>query len=248
MGVDVGYCIYLPQAYDENQSERFPVVYYLHGGRPGAETKGIKLVRFMHKHIDSGDVPPMIYVFANGGPVSHYNMPDRKNAMGADVFIKELIPHVDKTYRTIASRSGRGIEGFSQGGRGTARLMFRYPELFCSASPGGGGYATEKRISENEGRESANLVFQQGDNTYDLARGYAKNRKAPVSILIHVGTKGFNYENNLAYMTFLTELKIPYRKVIVEGATHSAQKIYEKRGLDLMKFHANNFAKARTSH
>jgi enterochelin esterase-like enzyme len=35
--------------------------------------------------------------------------------MGCDVFVKELIPHIDSTYRTIAKRSGRGIEGFSQG-------------------------------------------------------------------------------------------------------------------------------------
>ena len=41
------------------------------------------------------------------------------------------------TYRTIAERSGRGIEGFSQGGRGTVRYMFNHPELFCSAAPGG---------------------------------------------------------------------------------------------------------------
>ena len=31
------------------------------------------------------------------------------------MFVKELIPHIDSTYRTIAKRSGRGIEGFSQG-------------------------------------------------------------------------------------------------------------------------------------
>jgi endo-1,4-beta-xylanase len=34
---DVGYGIYLPEAYgkDGNEDLRFPVVYYLHGGRPG---------------------------------------------------------------------------------------------------------------------------------------------------------------------------------------------------------------------
>ena len=67
----------------------------------------------------------------------------------AAAFIKELIPHIDKTYRTIASRKGRAIEGFSQGGRGTARHMFKYPELFCSVAPMGGGHQHEKRISEN---------------------------------------------------------------------------------------------------
>ena len=248
MGCDVGYCIYVPPQYGDKansdnakKEQRYPVVYYLHGGRPGNESKSIRLANYIDKHITAGDVAPMIYVFVNGGPVSHYNMPDRQNAMGEDVFVKELIPHIDKTYRTISNRNARGIEGFSQGGRGTARIMFRHPELFCSAAPGGAGYATEKQISEQNGRERDDLVFTAGYNTWDLARKYTKHPEPKLHILIHVGTKGFNYENNLEYMRFLESLKIPYQRLIVEGVPHSAQQIYEKRGLDIMKFHAGNF-------
>ncbi|WP_166831703.1 alpha/beta hydrolase [Thalassoroseus pseudoceratinae] len=241
MGFDVGYCIFLPPGYKEKPEQRYPVVYYLHGGRPGSEIKSVRLATFLQKHMQSGAVSPMIYVFVNGGPVSHYNMVDRENAMGEDVFVKELIPHIDATYRTIAQRNGRGIEGFSQGGRGTTRIMFKHPDLFCSAAPGGAGYATEKRISEENGRERANLVFSPGDNTWDLARKYAQSPQPPLRILIHVGTKGFNYENNLEYMKFLQSLKIPFEKIIVPDVPHSAYKIYEKRGLDLMKFHAASF-------
>lgn len=242
MDEDVGYCIYLPPQYEHQPNQRYPVVYYLHGGRPGSEAKSVKLAHKIHAAISKKQVAPMIYVFVNGGPVSHYNMPDRAEAQGADVFIKELIPHIDTTYRTIAQREGRAIEGFSQGGRGTTRLMFRYPELFCSAAPGGAGHATEKRISEENGRESESLVFDAGDNTYDLARDFAQREERPeLPILIHVGTEGFNYQNNLAYMEFLTELGIPFEKLIVEGAPHSAQKIYDADGLKIMRFHAQNF-------
>lgn len=241
MGREVGYCILLPPAYHSQPDRRFPVVYYLHGGRPGDERKSTRLASYLNQHFESEAVPPMIYVFVNGGPVSHYNLPDREDAMGADVFVKELIPHIDRTYRTVANRSGRGIEGFSQGGRGTTRIMFRHPDLFCSAAPGGAGYATEKRISEDNGRENENLVFQPGDNAYDLAKQFARQpRRLP--ILIHVGTKGFNYENNLAYMQYLNSLSIPYEKLIVPEATHSAAKIYAHSGLKLMQFHARNFA------
>ncbi len=243
MNLDVGYCIYLPPQYmnKQNARKRFPVVYYLHGGRPGSETKSVRLAQEFHQHISSGEVAPLIYVFVNGGPVSHYNLPDRKNAMGEDIFIKELIPHIDKTYRTIANRNGRGIEGFSQGGRGTARIMFKHPQLFCSASPGGGGYATEKRISQENGRENARLIFAPGDNTWDLARGYSKHPEPKLRILIHVGTKGFNYKNNLEYMTFLESLKIPFQRLIVPGVPHSAKLIYEKSGSRIMKFHEESF-------
>ncbi len=246
MKLDVGYCVYLPSDYSAEASatKRYPVVYYLHGGRPGSELKSVKLATHLHEHIETGAVAPMIYVFVNGGPVSHYNMPDRENAMGEDVFVDELIPHIDRTYRTIARRVGRGLEGFSQGGRGTTRIMFKHSRLFGSAAPGGAGHETERLISENNGRESETLVFTPGYNTYDLAREYAKSRtpsSPKLPILFHVGTKGFNYENNLAYMKFLDELKIPYSRLVVEDVPHSAIGIYEKRGLELMKFHAKNF-------
>lgn len=243
MDLAVGYCIYLPTAYSNplNAHKNYPVVYYLHGGRPGSETKSVRLAKQIHQQMESGNVPPMIYVFVNGGPVSHYNMPDRENAMGEDVFVEELIPHIDETYRTVASRKGRGLEGFSQGGRGTTRIMFRHHKLFNSAAPGGAGHETEKRISQEDGKESDSLIFTPGYNTYDLARKYAKRPQPALSILIYVGTKGFNYKNNLAYMKFLDELKIPYRKLIVEDAPHSASKVYEKKGRAIMRFHANNF-------
>ena len=246
MGADVGYCIYLPPNYEKSKrtKSRYPVVYYLHGGRPGSELKSIGLSAFIEKAIQSNRVPPMIYVFINGGPMSHYDYPQIENGQGESVFIEELIPHIDSTYRTIASRNGRGIEGFSQGGRGTARIMFRHPELFCSAAPGGGGFATEKKISENDGHESDRVVFAEGCNAYDTARLYAsseKQKQYPLRILIHVGTKGFNYENNLEYMKFLNQLGIKFEKLVVQDVPHSAHKIYERQGDALMKFHAQNF-------
>ncbi len=239
----VGYCIYLPPAYYDasNPNRRFPVVYYLHGGRPGSETKSVNLSNDIHAAMAAGLVSPAIYVFVNGGVVSHYNYPE-KDSMGEDVFIQELIPHVDASYRTIADRRGRAVEGFSQGGRGTARIMFKHPDKFCSAAPGGGGHATEKSISENDGRESETLKFAPGYNTYDLARAYAADPQFPFRILIYVGDKGFNYENNLAYMDFLTSLGIPFEQLIIPDAPHSARIVYEKKAMEIMKFHEASFA------
>ena len=62
--------------------------------------------------------------------------------------------------------------------------------------------------------------------------------------MIFVGTKGFNYENNRAYMDFLNSIGIPHESLIVEDATHSARDIYDKKGDAIMKFHAINFAAA----
>lgn len=247
MGRKVGYNLYLPPAYALSE-ERFPVVYYLHGGRPGSESKSLGLIPAIDAAIRESGKPGAIYVFVNGGPVSHYDMPGDTDGQGASVFIRELIPHIDATYRTIADRGGRAVEGFSQGGRGTMRLSLRHPELFGSAAPGGGGYATEKRISETGGVESETLTFAAGDNVYDLARSFAmdfaKGDVPMVNWQFHVGTKGFNYENNLAYMEFLRELKIPHQSVIVDGAKHSAKEIYAQRGAEIVRFHLKSFGQS----
>lgn len=240
MDADVGYCIYLPPAYARAADRRFPVVYLLHGGRPGNEWKMAGMLPAIDAAMKAGDVPPAIYVLPNGGKVSHYNTP-QFNSMGEDVLVKELIPHVDSTYRTLATRAGRAIEGFSQGGRGTARILFRYPQLFCSAAPGGGGYETEKAISTSGGYENEKLFFGAGNNTWDLAKSQANKVASLPKILIYVGSKGFNYENNLAYMAYLKDLGIPFEKLIVPGVAHSSRGIYEKQGLEIMRFHARNF-------
>ncbi|MDF1852778.1 MAG: alpha/beta hydrolase-fold protein [Verrucomicrobiales bacterium] len=239
MKVEVGYFIYLPPAYESQPDRRLPVVFHLHGGRPGSEKKSIKLASYVAKAIETGKIQPTIYVFPNGGPMSWYNYPQIDHGQGEDVFVKELIPHIQETYRTREL----AIEGFSQGGRGTTRIMFQHPELFVSAAPGGSGYEPEKRIQENNGAESERVVFAPGYNAWDLADKYGKREdKDKLPILLWVGTKGFNYEFNLKFSEHLKTLEIPHEMLIVEGVAHSASGIYEKRGLELMKFHQQSFA------
>lgn len=82
----VGYCIYLPPGYDDSSPDwrsprlnggdrRYPVVYYLHGGRPGGELLSTGMASYIAAAMEAGTVPPAIYVFPNGGPLSHYNFP-----------------------------------------------------------------------------------------------------------------------------------------------------------------------------
>jgi enterochelin esterase-like enzyme len=240
MDVEIGYCIYLPPSYEKSGSRRYPVVYYLHGGRPGSELKSVKLAEKIRAIHLSGEVDEAIYVFTNGGKVSHYDMP-ALGSWGEWTLVNELIPHVDGHYRTIAKREGRGVEGFSQGGRGTARIMFRYPELFVSAAPGGGGHATEKRVSESGGWENENLKFLSGANTWDRASEYARRPEPSLNILVYVGDKGFNFENNKEWSAFLKSLKIEHRLLVVPDAPHSASIIYDSQGAAIMGFHMRHF-------
>jgi hypothetical protein len=86
MAEPVGYCIYLPPGYESSSPDwrsprlnggdrSYPVVYYLHGGRPGSELAGAGMAGPIAAAMEAGTVPPAIYVFVNGGPLSHYNYP-----------------------------------------------------------------------------------------------------------------------------------------------------------------------------
>jgi len=245
MDINVGYNIYLPPGYEDasNANRRYPVVYYLHGGRPGNESLSVGLASPIHGAVKSGAVRPIIFVWVNGGKVSHYNYQDSN---GEDVFVKELIPYIDRTYRTVAHRGGRALQGFSQGGRGTTRIMFKYPQLFASAAPGGPGYAVEKLVYENDGVEQDTrlgenapaLDFGKGNDAFSRARDYAKQPfEPPLKVMVWVGNKGFNYEATLEYLGFLYGLGIRVERMVAPGVDHNPTAFYAARGVELLQFH-----------
>lgn len=129
-GTKVSYLLYLPPGYEQNTDRRYPVVYWLHG--IGGSQQGVPdMAANITKAIEAGKAPPMIFVYCNGmirGGWSDAQWPVET------VTIKELIPHVDATYRTIATREGRGVEGFSMGGGGASVWGFKYTDLFGTVS------------------------------------------------------------------------------------------------------------------
>lgn len=241
---DVGYNIYLPPDYASatGSSERYPVIYYLHGGRPGNESLSIDLVDHVHEAVQTGSIRPLIFVWVNGGEVSHYNY---ARSPGEDIFVKELIPHIDATYRTTATRDGRALQGFSQGGRGVTRIMFKYPELFVSAAPGGAGYAVEKQIQASGGVEvdarradAAALDVGAGNDAYSLAELYANNLdEQTLHIMIWGGERGFNYPAILEYVEYLDGLGVQTDRLFAPAVDHNPFLFYEARGVELLRFH-----------
>ena len=127
----VGYSLYLPPGYEKNPAVRYPVIYHLHGAG-GNELRAVTSAQVLHEGIVAGRLPEMIMVFPNGGRSTMYQDSADGRFLAETTFIKELLPHIDATYRTIADRKGRCIEGFSMGGRGSVHLAMKHPDLFCS--------------------------------------------------------------------------------------------------------------------
>ncbi len=245
MDIEVGFIIYLPPGYDDpaNAERRYPVVYSLPGGVPGNELGVLSMIRYMD-YLDA--VPPRIYVVVNGGGWLIYR--DHEGVLAETAFVKELIPHIDANYRTIATRLGRAIEGFSSGGLGTARTVLRYPELFCSATTMAGGHWREKLFSE--GRDAdLSVTPARPDNTWDRASQYAARESAPeLEILVVVGTEDTNHESNVAWMEHLESLGIPFESRILQGVAHNdhdAGGIISQIGAEIVTFPERCFERAR---
>jgi len=135
---EVSFHIYIPDLYEKDQARRFPVIYWLHGHGGGIQAMP-QVVGYFDRAMREGRMPPALVVFPNGMPESMWcNSKDGLVPMETAV-IDELVPYVDATWRTIASRAGRLIEGFSMGGYGAARLGMTYPELFSAISTLGAG-------------------------------------------------------------------------------------------------------------
>ena len=136
IGGEVSYLVYLPPDYETHKDVRYPVVYWLHGGG-GSQRTGDNFIERLDAAIRAGKAPPMIAVLVNGvGGSLFCNSIDGKKPVET-VIIRDLIPHVDKTYRTYGTPEKRAIEGFSMGGFGTIHLGFKYPELFGAITAAG---------------------------------------------------------------------------------------------------------------
>ena len=69
--------------------------------------------------------------------------------------VEDLVGHVDRTFRTIAARGGRAINGLSMGGYGAIMLGLRHPDMFCSIGSHSGAlsFAKSMRRAVESGRE-----------------------------------------------------------------------------------------------
>ena len=139
------YTVALPAGYDSSGDKRYPVIYLLHGltsnylswpalGAPRAAA-GLDLILVMP---DAGNS-----WYANWAESAE----EQKNAW-EDYMVRDLIGHVDSTYRTIAGREGRAINGLSMGGYGALMLGLRHPDLFCSIASHSGALSFARGAGE----------------------------------------------------------------------------------------------------
>lgn len=134
LGKAVNTCVALPSDYETANNTRYPVLYFLHGlfenQMSWSERGGEQILDGL---INDGEVGKFIVVLPDGGRSFYVNSMDGHDRY-EDFFIQELVPAIDKKYRTIPEAGSRGISGSSMGGYGALHLAMRHPDVFGSAS------------------------------------------------------------------------------------------------------------------
>jgi endo-1,4-beta-xylanase len=241
----VGYGIYLPPEY-KNSNTGFPVIYWLHG-LDGNESSGVDagVPIVLHQAIETKQIPPMMMVLVNGANFSMYGDSFDNSIMAKTAFIKELVPHIDNTYRTIPTREGRAIEGFSMGGYGAIKLACEYPEMFSSVVSYAGALHTMESLSSKRPHIFARMfnadpnVFKK-HSLHEWAKRNVDAIRENISIRIVVGTDDVTLSYHQSFWLFLDELRVPYESQVLDGYSHSSQLYYSSEGIAGFAFHVRN--------
>ncbi len=132
--------IYLPERYFSHPRERFPVIYLLHGFAADDRAfiagayQNLNVRVSMDSLIAAGKVEPMIVVTPNARNRFDGSFYTNSVTTGRweDFIARDLVGYVDRNFRTIRSRSGRGLAGHSMGGYGALHVGMRNPEVFSA--------------------------------------------------------------------------------------------------------------------
>ncbi|MFM7321659.1 MAG: alpha/beta hydrolase [Armatimonadota bacterium] len=251
----VSFHVFTPERVAKDNEGRYPVLYWLHGtsgGLPGIAP----LARLFGDKIGAGRIPPMRIVFPNGRFASMWcDSKDGKVPMET-VVVKELVPHVDEAFRTVARREGRLVEGFSMGGYGAARLGLRFPDVFGAASILAGGPLDleldgPRAIANPEGREEILEATFGGDMDYfrkqspiTIASRQAGKVRGKLLLRQAVGSRDFTADLNRKFSEHLKRLRIEHTFTEVPGVGHDTMALLTGLGDANETFYKQAFERA----
>ena len=101
------YHVVLPPCYVEQTEKRYPVLYLLHG-QNATQDQWLRLgvAEAAERLMLAGDIPPFLIVL----PFDHSYKQPREYRFG-EVFLDQLIPTIDRDYRSLTKRESRAIGG-----------------------------------------------------------------------------------------------------------------------------------------
>jgi endo-1,4-beta-xylanase len=247
LGAEVSYLVYLPPGY-ERETKRYPVIYWLHGLGGSQRGGATVFVPQLDAAIRQGSLQPVIAVSVNGMVNSFYcDWINGKRPMES-VIIKDLLAHVDETYRTIPRREARVVQGFSMGGYGSAHLAFKYPDQFGTVVVDAGALVSE--ASARKGPKVADFftdIFGDGKDRYvaehpnTLAVKNADQIRGRMNVRLGVGKDDGLLRRVQETHELLDRLKIEHQFEALPGVAHNSSDYYQKLGVKGFELHRKAF-------
>jgi len=216
MAREMPYRVIFPPAYaaKEKAAERYPVIYLLHGlsGHFDNWTDKTKLAEYAAQF-------GFIIVTPEGGDGWYTDSAGVRDDRYETYLTDELIPEIDKNFRTGATRNSRAIAGLSMGGYGAFKFGLKYPEKFVLAGSFSGALGATSLNEKNAGEwigKSITGVFgneasetRQANDIFRIVREIpAEKAKQLPFLYFDCGTEDFLAANNREFMQLLVEKKI----------------------------------------
>jgi enterochelin esterase-like enzyme len=223
------YAIYLPPGYDETD-RRYPVLYLLHGAGDD-HTGWVQFGQVQHiadRAIANGSAAPMIIVMpdANTGRRGYFN--DIKGDFNyEDFFFRELIPHIETTYRVRSERRYRAVSGLSMGGGGSIFYSLHHPEMFAASAPlsAATGSRTPEQHKERLGNSSgiADAAIEEHFKRHsieEIIHNASEDELKQIKSIrwyISCGDDDFLYEGNARLHITFRQSEIPHEYRVKDG-------------------------------
>jgi len=153
--------VYVPAEYEQKKNKKYPVLYLVHGwgeDENGWSNQG-HIANIMDGLIAKGKSIPMIIVMPSGDIKTNSDVRKASSNDVSRIYTENLIPYIDKTFRTKKDRLNRAMAGLSRGGMQTTRTVFSNMDKFAWIGTFSGFF-----ICGNDGIENAfNGVFKDVD-------------------------------------------------------------------------------------
>ena len=219
MNREMPYRVILPKSYEQAKDRRFPVIYLLHGLTGHFDNWTDKSA--LKTHAAAYDFIIVTPEGDNGWYTDSASVPNDKYE---SYIVQELIPEIDKNFRTQADRAQRTIAGLSMGGYGSLKFGLKYPDRFALVGSfsgalgaaswtdkilGGSWKALTDSIMSVYGAEGS--PTRKENDIYQLVRDLTPEKaKALPYVYVDCGTEDFLIGQNRDFASLLLEKKIPH--------------------------------------
>ncbi len=221
MAREMPYRVVVPINYKMEKARRYSTIYLLHGltGHFDNWTDKTKLAEYAAKY-------DYIFVTPEGDNGWYSDSASVPNDKYESYIIQELMPEIDKNFRTAADKNHRAVAGLSMGGYGAMKFGLKYPDKFAlvgsfSGALGAAGWTDAvftKTGMKGAIPDSIKSVYGADDSPTRAANDIFKIVKeltpekiqALPFIYQSCGTEDFLIQNNHDFSALLFEKKIPH--------------------------------------